>query len=297
MGADKDRKGREVIFLFDEQEQISNELWMEEFEQYLAGKLQFPPESEGQQRAAYCVLGNHLTLQAVVFFCFQVNSEGEVKKGFNLPLLHLAQQAGNSKDFGKRPVRKASRGKCPVPWHSTNLWDPAQKQTAVDIAGRIQANRLGVPQKLFDGEDLLFETREESGLIELTPLSVAASAGGAQPAVVGSDVGAATAFSGITSEATPRFSRQTATLLVNDPSAAPLHVPGTDGLSLSEVIRQHSEHLEQVRCQYQGELDNQRAAFVNELRNAQQEISGLQQQLAEEQSRTQRLQQMLRGDM
>ena len=263
---------REVVYLFDSEELISDEVRYSEFNKLIQCEQTHPglaSAAAGLIRAAYCVVGNQLSLQAVVFFQFLVDDEGQVDPSFNLPLDYLARQAGGF-TLGERKIRKASRGQCPVPWHSVNLWEPESPKVIHDVQARIEANALELATQMYDGEDDFFaDQEEEQGGIELTPLS------DFQPeniTPVKSDV----------EQMTDRLSQ----------------VFGQSGkLSVQEMIRLHSDQLDQLREEFRREYEIAQVSFLDQIRIAHEEIHQLKTALRQEQGRNKRLQQMLRGDL
>ena len=68
-------------------------------------------------------------------------------------------------------------------------------------------------------------------------------------------------------------------------------------LSLQDLIRLHAEQLEQAKMQYREQVEAQQMSYLDQLRCAREEIHELKVELRQEQGRSRRLQQMLRGDI
>ena len=263
---------REVVYLFDGDECIVTELAFPQFLSLTKHEQQheaLQARAAGLVRAAYCVVGNELLLEAAVFFQFLVDDEGAIDSSFNLPLDYLARQAG-SFTLRDRQIRKASRGQCPVPWHSVNLWEPDSPQVVHELQSRLQSNELGLSRTIYSGDDEFFNDDEVSGEgIELTPLSDFRAD---RIAPVKSDVG----------QMTQRLSE----------------VFGQSGkLSVQEMVKLHSDQLDQLREEFRRELELAQISYLDQIRFAQEEIHQLKSALRQEQGRSKRLQQMLRGDL
>ena len=263
---------REVIYLFDNEEVIVDTLSYAEFGK-LSERVSAHPalqaRAAGLVRAAYCVLGNALSLKAVVFFQFLVDDEGLLDASFNLPLDYLARQAGSFK-LDNTEIRKASRGQCPVPWHSVNLWEPQSPQVVQSLQQVIATNALGLPEHFYDGEDEFFaDSQTADGGIELTPLSDF-QADNIVP--VKPDIG----------QMTDKLSQ------VFGPSGK---------LSVQEMVRMHADQIEQLRDEFRREYEIAQVSYLDQIRIAQEEIHQLKTALRQEQGRNKRLQQMLRGDL
>ncbi len=279
---------REIVVLYNSQEEIETEMFFKDFELLLAGQGRLDAFAASQTKAAYCVIGNGLKLRGVVFFQFNVGEEGLLDPEFNLPLQYLVKQAGIGCDLGDGGIRKASRGQCPVPWHAVNLWEPNQDDGAdagIEILQkRIFRNRLKVKAVLYDGPDTFFdlddsgvEPGEDGALLLIEAIQ---NTPGIEPT---------------------RVSQSTITTgpdIPADFSAKLTEVFGDAGrLSLQDLIRLHTDQLEQARLKYRQDIDQQQLAYLDQMRAAREEIHSLKVALRQEQSRNRRLQEMLRGDI
>lgn len=72
---------------------------------------------------------------------------------------------------------------------------------------------------------------------------------------------------------------------------------GEDGkVNLENLIRQHSEQLTKVSDRYRGDLERQQQVYLEQIRSCRDEIQKLKSSLRNEQERSRRLQQLLRGE-
>jgi hypothetical protein len=71
---------------------------------------------------------------------------------------------------------------------------------------------------------------------------------------------------------------------------------GREGkVSMPEMIRLHSEQLAELKARYREDIEQQQAAYLDQLREARDEVRTLKVALLQEQGRNRRLQQLLRG--
>ncbi|MEM7098247.1 MAG: hypothetical protein AAF541_08315 [Pseudomonadota bacterium] len=266
-----DKPAREVVYFFDATEAIGAELRLSDFLKLARAKRIHPflkARAASLVRAAYCVVGNEHELGAIVFFQFQVEDSGRLNAKFNLPLAYLARQAGRYENSGMS-LRKASRGQCPVPWHAVNLWEPESAAVIDQVQAQLQANALKLPAQVFAGEDDFFDKHDCDSGIELTPLS----------------------------DFQPENIRPIKPA-PQDYSDRLHQVFGPSGkLSMQDMIRMHAEQLDELRDEFQREIQVQQLTYLDQIRLAQEEIAHLKIALKQEQGRNHRLQQMLRGDL
>jgi hypothetical protein len=103
--------------------------------------------ADQQMRLAYVLINPRLLVRAVVFFYLDFDENGSADKGWNLPLRHLADNAGRGPDLGAGPIRLACRSQCPVSWHQMHLWDPSLspgKNDLVLLRDTVKRNALGL---------------------------------------------------------------------------------------------------------------------------------------------------------
>lgn len=133
---------QEVVMLFNSEGGVSDEMLFSTFEDLLAGKQTLDAYAASSTKAAFCLVGNGLSLRGVVYFLLNVDEEGCVDPTFNLPLHYLVKHAGVAEDLGRGGIRKASRGQCPVPWQAVNLWEPDEKHGLECLQSQIFRNKL-----------------------------------------------------------------------------------------------------------------------------------------------------------
>lgn len=288
---------QEVVMLYDSAEEIEDEFYFGDFDNSLiTGQVLFEARAASQAKAAYCVVSSGLNLAGVVFFLVQIDEMGSIDSDFNLPLRYLARQAGPFGELEHGEVRIASRGRCAVPWHSLNLWDP-KYQEMNDMLGLIQQrlyrNRLNlkpIAEHDFDvfaqddSEILFGEMLHAPGLdIESEPETPPQAAPPAAPAGRSPDLQANLSTSAV-------------------PDTQELQRRLTDAfgqagkLSMQDLIRLHSEQLSAAKDRYRKEVENHQSAYLDQLKGYRDEIHEPKVALRQEQSRNRRLQQMLRGD-
>jgi len=297
---------QEVVMLFDARSDICAEMPLAAFEQILDGGRRLDSLAASLVSAAYCVVGSALSLRAVVFFQFSVNEDGCVDSSFNLPLRYLAQQAGKGEDLGQGAIRKASRGHCPVPWHSVNLWEPAAGKGAQSVQARLYRNKLKLDaaatcndEEFFPSDDgsidlvefdeCFNEQIDDAGLLDEpvnsptnNPLDEGATAPG---------LAAAKSATNANGGAPAMDQKQILTEKLTEALGE------TGKLSLQDIIRLHAEQLEQAKKRYREDVESQQTSYLDQIKSCRSEIHELKVALRQEQGRNRRLQQMLRGGL
>ncbi len=137
----------EAVMFFNEQRGICKQMFFPEFEALLDGVVNMPEFADEQMRMAYLLINPRLLIRAVVFFYLDFDEKGAADKGWNLPLRHLADNAGRGPDLGAGPIRLACRSQCPVSWHQMHLWDPSLapgKNDLVLLRDAVKGNALGL---------------------------------------------------------------------------------------------------------------------------------------------------------
>lgn len=114
----------EAVMFFNDRG-VCKEMLFAEFEALLDGVVNMPEYADQQMRVAYLLINPRLLVRAVVFFYLDFDERGASDKGWNIPLRHLADNAGRGPDLGAGPIRLACRSQCPVSWHQMHLWDPS----------------------------------------------------------------------------------------------------------------------------------------------------------------------------
>ena len=123
----------EAVMFFNERG-VCKEMLYAEFEALLDGVVNMPEYADQQMRVAYLLINPRLLVRAVVFFYLDFDERGAADKGWNIPLRHLADNAGRGPDLGAGPIRLACRSQCPVSWHQMHLWDPSLAPGHNDLA-------------------------------------------------------------------------------------------------------------------------------------------------------------------
>lgn len=136
----------EAVLFFNERG-ICKGMLFPEFEALLDNVVNMPEFADQQMRLAYVLINPRLLVRAVVFFYLDFDEHGVADKGWNLPLRHLADNAGRGPDLGAGPIRLACRSQCPVTWHQMHLWDPSLapgKNDLVLVRDAVKRNSLGL---------------------------------------------------------------------------------------------------------------------------------------------------------
>ncbi len=263
----------EAVLLFDaDLAGIESELPMAEFDALVAGRSGLEQWAASVVQAAYVVVGVALSVRAVVLFTFRVDEEGTVDPSFNLPLRYLADNAGPGPDLGAGPIRLSCRGRCPVPWHSVNLWEPREggEEDSVRLVQKaIWRNRLGLkPSGALDraqGDDLMLV--ENLVGVEAPPDAPAGQDG--PPPARGNG------------QASPREADA---------------IQDVQPMDLQKLIRSHSDRLAEISSKYRAELARQQQGYLEQIKSCREEIRELKSALRHEQQRSRRLQALLRGE-
>ncbi len=169
----------ELVFLFeDDLSAIASEMRYPEFESLLNHSATLEQFAASLVRAAYVVVGEALTIRAIVFFLLKIDEEGAVDDRFNVPLRYLAKQAARGPDLGSgRRILMACRSHCPVPWHSANLWEPegvGDVHPAMRLQKAVWRNKLELKPRasriasLVEGEDLQATAQSLESKLEST---------------------------------------------------------------------------------------------------------------------------------
>ncbi|MBA56027.1 MAG: hypothetical protein CMK89_16370 [Pseudomonadales bacterium] len=137
----------EAIVFFEDGD-VSKEMTYSEFEAILDGVVGMDDFAGDTIKAAFVVVNSKLKVSAAVLFKIGFDRQGYADRSWNLPLRHLADNAGSGPDMGAGAIRLACKSQCPVAWHSSALWDPdmsPKSNTFVRIRDAIAANKLCLP--------------------------------------------------------------------------------------------------------------------------------------------------------
>ena len=267
----------EAVLLFDaELTGVEQEFTLADFEALVEGRSSLEPYAASVVRAAYVVVGAALAVRGVVLFTFKVDEEGTVDASFNLPLRYLADNAGPGPDLGSGPIRLSCRGRCPVPWHSVNLWEPLEggdRDSIALVQKAVWRNRLGlkptgVLDRLAEDELVLVENPVGEDHVPERPAGEARrpkARGRRQPA------------------------RETP--LQQEPAGH-----AATGMDLQQLLRQHNERLAEMRMKHRTELAEQQQSYLEQIKACREEIRELRAALRHEQQHARRLQALLRGE-
>ena len=251
----------EIVLLFEEDlSSIDSEMLFSEFEALVSGssvgkETNLDQYAAGAVHAVYAHVGAGLIVRAMVFFQFDVDEEGQVNKGFNLPLTYLLEQAGQGPDLGMGAVRMASRTQCPVPWHAAKLWEPqgeGEENSAMLVQKAVWRNRLslkasGTGQPMEAGIEL-FAYGDEAPISDKT----------------------------LENKLIETFGED-------------------GKVGVKHLINQQGEQLSKISEKHRADLEVQQKTYLTQIRGHRDEIQKLKSLLRHEQERSRRLQAMLRG--
>ncbi len=145
MSTRKSKELFEAIFFFGKKS-IVKEMRYSEFEAVLDGVVGITELANKEVQAAFVKISSSLKIHSVVTFQIEFNAQGFADEDWNIPLRHLAENAGPGPDLGAGPIRLACRSQCSVSWYQRELWEPNQRevnhfQLMIDAAAR---NKLGL---------------------------------------------------------------------------------------------------------------------------------------------------------
>jgi predicted nuclease with TOPRIM domain len=145
MSSRKSKELFEAIFFFGKKS-IVKEMRYSEFEAVLDGVVGITELANKEVNAAYLKINSSLQVHSVVTFQVEFNAQGFADEDWNIPLRHLAENAGPGPDLGGGPIRLACRSQCSVSWYQRELWEPNQReinhfQLVIDAVKR---NKLGL---------------------------------------------------------------------------------------------------------------------------------------------------------
>lgn len=141
----------EAILFFDDGSIVKEMLYME-FEALLDQVVGVEEFKHQSVPAAYVRINAQLGIEAVVLFLVEFDDAGYLDSQWNLPLQHLADNAGTGPDLGAGPIKLACLSQCSVSWHQRSLWDPvlsekSHQDTYQKLVHAVNRNRLGLVTK------------------------------------------------------------------------------------------------------------------------------------------------------
>jgi hypothetical protein len=298
----------EAVFIFEGGE-ITEEMHFADFEACLAGDAKLEAFAASVVSGMYVVIGTGLAIRGIVCFDLAIDENGVADSAFSVPLRHLVSVAGAGPDLGCGPVRLACRSQCPVSWHAHNLWEPEGEGDANPLAqaqSTVWVNRLGYNQQTVcsTGSSLDFGVLDQTG-----DTASGVSSGGLEDLeevegrVVNGDAeaspppnGTSTANGTSPPENVPDddpFKRHSRSMLQRKIE----RTFGEDGtVSLQKLLVQHNEQIDALTSKARGDLEQQQQVYLDQIRGCRDEIQKLKSELRHEQTRNQRLQQLLRGE-
>jgi len=117
----------EAIIFFGKKA-IAKEMRYSEFEAVLDGVVGITELANKEVSAAYVKITSTLKVHSLVTFQIEFNARGFADEDWNIPLRHLADNAGPGPDLGAGPIRLSCRSQCSVSWYQRELWEPNQRE-------------------------------------------------------------------------------------------------------------------------------------------------------------------------
>lgn len=165
------RKSKELFeaICFFGRKSIVKQMRYSEFEAVLDGVVGVTELANKEVQAAYVKITTGLKIHSVVTFNIEFNSNGFADEDWNIPLRHLAENAGPGPDLGAGPIRLACRSQCSVSWYQRELWEPNQREiNHLDLLkDAVLGNKLGL---IKDDDDFGFEPPLITPAVEDVPL-------------------------------------------------------------------------------------------------------------------------------
>lgn len=283
---DQDGLEEIVVFFDDGGTAVVSEHRMQDFEALTAGDEKLEQFAASVVKAAYGIVSSGLVVRGLVFFLFKVDEDGYVMPGFNLPLQYLANTAGGGPDLGHGPVHLACRGRCPVPWHAINLWEPqgeGEASPAMQVQKMVWRNRLELKPVGFMDQASSAMTNGEDGLHEQELQGDFHEEELGEEELGEEKLGEEELGNGLHQRALE--DRLTETF-------------GEEGkVSLEHFMRQHNDQLLDAKQRFRDDLHEQQQTYLDQIRGLRDDMQELKVTLRHEQDRNRRLQELLRGDV
>ena len=145
MSSRKNKELFEAICFFGKKAVIK-EMRYSEFEAVLDGVVGVSELANKTVNAAYLKINHSLQVHSIVTFTIEFNERGFADEDWNIPLRHLADNAGPGPDLGAGPIRLACRSQCSVSWYQRELWEPSQDGVNhfVLLKDAVKRNKLGL---------------------------------------------------------------------------------------------------------------------------------------------------------
>ena len=288
----------EAVFIFDGGE-ITEEMHFADFEACLSGDAKLEAFAASVVSGMYVIIGSSLAIRGIVCFNLGIDENGDADPAFSVPLQHLASVAGAGPDLGCGPTRLASRSQCPVSWHAHNLWEPEGEGDDNPLAhaqSAVWTNRLGYNQQTVssEGSELQFDVLDETDDSSFGVPVESPEQGDAETLPPENGTSAGNGAVAPESDPDDPFKRHSQSMLRRKID----RTFGEEGtVSLQKLIVQHSEQMDALTSKHRGDLEQQQRLYLDQIGDCRDEIQKLKSELRHEQTRTQRLQQLLRGDV
>lgn len=135
-----------AVVFFDSNNVVAKEMLYNEFEAVL-DHIVGVPDFEGKKvNAVYLEINQHLQVTAAVFFQVGFDSKGYTDKNWNIPLEHLAVNAGNGPNLGAGQIKLSCKSQCSVEWHQHEMWNPDPEHKVFRrLKAVVSRNRLSLP--------------------------------------------------------------------------------------------------------------------------------------------------------
>ncbi|TCS40754.1 hypothetical protein [Reinekea marinisedimentorum] len=145
MSSKKNKELFEAVCFFGKKS-IIKEMRYSEFEAVLDGVVGIAELANKEINAAYVKINQSLQIHSLVMFQIEFNERGFADEDWNIPLRHLAENAGPGPDLGAGPIRLACRSQCSVSWYQRELWEPNQRDINHFqlLKEAVQRNKLGL---------------------------------------------------------------------------------------------------------------------------------------------------------
>ncbi|MFQ3260892.1 hypothetical protein [Reinekea sp.] len=155
MSSRKNKELFEAICFFGKKAVIK-EMRYSEFEAVLDGVVGVSELANKTVNAAYVKINHSLMIHSIVTFTIEFNDRGFADEDWNIPLRHLAENAGPGPDLGAGPIRLACRSQCSVSWYQRELWEPSQDGVNhfVLLRDAVKRNKLGLIVTDLDNDDI-----------------------------------------------------------------------------------------------------------------------------------------------
>lgn len=127
MSSKKNKELFEAVCFFGKKS-IIKEMRYSEFEAVLDGVVGIPELANKEINGAFVKINQALQIHSLVTFQIEFNDRGFADEDWNIPLRHLAENAGPGPDLGAGPIRLACRSQCSVSWYQRELWEPNQRE-------------------------------------------------------------------------------------------------------------------------------------------------------------------------